>query len=214
MNTTRIRLAIIDDAPILSNGLLFTLQGYSNFEVVTITTRTHELLEQMQQQPVDILLVDILRYMRGDDLGARVKEKFPDLKILVLSMNNHDRYMAHCVLNDPNVAGFLSDNAGTRELVAALEAISEGFEYYSSELVNAEERELMRRRNNRAAQLTLRELEVVRLIEQEFNNRQIATALFISERTVETHRKHIYQKTRTNNVIGLIKYAYSHKLVD
>ena len=129
-------------------------------------------------------------------------------------MNNHDRYMAHCVLNDPNVAGFLSDNAGTRELVAALEAISEGCEYYSSDLVCAEERELMRRRNNRAAQLTLRELEVVRLIEQEFNNRQIATALFISERTVETHRKHIYQKTRTNNVIGLIKYAYSHKLVD
>lgn len=61
--------------------------------------------------------------------------------------------------------------------------------------------------------LTLRELEVIRLIEQELNNKQIADQLNISERTVETHRKNILRKTNTNNVIGLIKYAYEHKLV-
>lgn len=61
--------------------------------------------------------------------------------------------------------------------------------------------------------LTLRELEVIRLIEQEFNNKQIADQLNISERTVETHRKNILRKTNTNNVIGLIKYVYEHKLV-
>lgn len=63
------------------------------------------------------------------------------------------------------------------------------------------------------ATLTLRELEVIRLIEQELNNKQIADQLSISERTVETHRKNILRKTNTNNVIGLIKYAYEHKLV-
>lgn len=61
--------------------------------------------------------------------------------------------------------------------------------------------------------LTYRELEVIRLIEREFNNKQIAEELGISERTVETHRKNILRKTRTNNVIGLIKYIYEHKLV-
>lgn len=61
--------------------------------------------------------------------------------------------------------------------------------------------------------LTLRELEVIRLIEQEFSNKQIADQLNISERTVETHRKNILRKTNTNNVIGLIKYVYEHKLV-
>lgn len=61
--------------------------------------------------------------------------------------------------------------------------------------------------------LTDRELEIIRLIEREFNNRQIAGQLGISERTVETHRKNILRKTRTNNVIGLIKYIYEHKLV-
>jgi DNA-binding NarL/FixJ family response regulator len=61
--------------------------------------------------------------------------------------------------------------------------------------------------------LTDRELEVIRLIERELSNRQIAGQLGISERTVETHRKNILRKTRTNNVIGLIKYIYQHKLV-
>lgn len=61
--------------------------------------------------------------------------------------------------------------------------------------------------------LTDRELEIIRLIEREFNNREIAEQLGISERTVETHRKNILRKTRTNNVIGLIKYIYEHKLV-
>src|SRR4029453_16310379 len=61
--------------------------------------------------------------------------------------------------------------------------------------------------------LTHRELEIVRLIEQEYSNKQIAERLFISERTVETHRKNIFRKTKTNSVIGLIKYAYEHKLV-
>jgi two-component system nitrate/nitrite response regulator NarL len=61
--------------------------------------------------------------------------------------------------------------------------------------------------------LTDRELEVIRLIEREFSNKQIAAQLGISERTVETHRKNILRKTKTNNVIGLIKYIYEHKLV-
>ncbi|MGN6418991.1 MAG: response regulator transcription factor [Pseudobacter sp.] len=64
-----------------------------------------------------------------------------------------------------------------------------------------------------AIRLTRRELDVLRLIEKELTNRQIAEALFISERTVETHRKNIFRKTQTNSVIGLIKYAYGHKLI-
>jgi DNA-binding NarL/FixJ family response regulator len=165
----------------------------------------------MKQQPVDILLVDILRYMRGDQLGKKVKEKFPFVKILVLSMNNHDVDMADEVLNDPHIAGFLSDTADSNELITALECLAAGSDYYSQDLVYPEDRLALPKKK---PHLTGRELEIVRLIEREYNNRKIADTLFISERTVETHRKHIYQKTCTNNVIALIKYAYSHKLVD
>ncbi len=68
-------------------------------------------------------------------------------------------------------------------------------------------------KNATTIQLTERELEVLRLIEREYSNRKIAETLFISERTVETHRKNIFRKTQTSSVIGLIKYAYEHKLV-
>jgi DNA-binding NarL/FixJ family response regulator len=66
---------------------------------------------------------------------------------------------------------------------------------------------------NENSQLTNRELEIVRLIEKEYKNRQIAKTLFISERTVETHRKNIFRKTNSNSVIGLVKYAYEQKLI-
>jgi two-component system nitrate/nitrite response regulator NarL len=215
MITQRIKLAIIDDAPILSNGLFFMLEAYSNLEVVTAATTTSELLQNLRHKQVDILLVDILRYMRGDQLVKKVKEKFPRIKILVLSMNNHDRQMVYCVLRDPDVAGYLSDTAGCRELITALEKIARGGGYYfSDDLPWDDDSTMVRSKPVDAARLTGRELEIIRLIEREYNNRQIAHTLFISERTVETHRKHIYQKTCTNNVIALIKYVYSHKLVD
>ncbi len=168
----------------------------------------------MQQQPVDILLVDILRYVQGDQLGKKVKKEFPLVKILVLSMNSHDRDLAEGVLNDPYIEGFLSDNAGPSELILALEHIAVGGQYFSQDLAAGFGRRLTGKKNNRTTTLTGRELEIIKLIEQEYNNRQIADTLFISKRTVETHRKHIYQKTCTNNVVALIKYAYLHKLVN
>ena len=63
------------------------------------------------------------------------------------------------------------------------------------------------------AHLTAREIEIIKLIEKENNNKQIAEQLFLSERTVETHRKNIFRKTKTSGVIGLIKYSYEHKLI-
>jgi two-component system, NarL family, nitrate/nitrite response regulator NarL len=70
-----------------------------------------------------------------------------------------------------------------------------------------------RKKQNDEAHLTGREVEIICLIEKEYNNKQIAEALFISERTVETHRKNIFRKTNTNSVIGLVKYAYEHRLI-
>jgi two-component system, NarL family, nitrate/nitrite response regulator NarL len=70
-----------------------------------------------------------------------------------------------------------------------------------------------RKKRSAEAHLTDREIEIIRLIEKEYNNRLIAEALFISERTVETHRKNIFRKTKTNSVIGLVKYAYEQKLI-
>ncbi|MBM3416737.1 MAG: response regulator transcription factor [Bacteroidetes bacterium] len=85
--------------------------------------------------------------------------------------------------------------------------------YFSEEVLDELQRSSNRKKQKEEAHLTDREVEIIRLIEKEYNNKQIAETLFISERTVETHRKNIFRKTNTNSVIGLVKYAYEHKLI-
>ncbi|HEX7902982.1 MAG TPA: LuxR C-terminal-related transcriptional regulator [Chitinophagaceae bacterium] len=80
-------------------------------------------------------------------------------------------------------------------------------------MIDELKRSSQRKKQNEEAHLTCREIEIIRLIEKEFNNKQIAEALFINERTAETNRKNIFRKTNTHSVIGLVKHAYEHKLI-
>ena len=95
----------------------------------------------------------------------------------------------------------------------AILKIAAGGIYFSEEVLKELEKQSHIKKETEEAQLTQREIEIVRLIEKEMGNKEIAEALFISERTVETHRKNIFRKTQTNSVIGLVKYAYEHKLI-
>jgi DNA-binding NarL/FixJ family response regulator len=117
------------------------------------------------------------------------------------------------MINDADIAGYVMKNIGKQELLKALEKIANGGIYFSDEVIDELKRTSERKKRSEQAHLTEREIEIIRLIEREYNNRQIAEALFISERTVETHRKNIFRKTNTNSVIGLVKYAYEHKLI-
>jgi two-component system, NarL family, nitrate/nitrite response regulator NarL len=98
-------------------------------------------------------------------------------------------------------------------LVSAIQKIANGGIYFSEEVIDELQKNSQRKKQKEEARLTEREIEIIRLIEKEYNNKQIANTLFISERTVETHRKNIFRKTETASVIGLVKYAYEHKLI-
>ena len=115
--------------------------------------------------------------------------------------------------NDADISGYVLKNIGKQELIKALEKIASGGIYFSEEVIDELQRTSQRKKQKEEAQLTDREIEIIRLIEKEYNNKQIAEELFISERTVETHHKNIFRKTNTNSVIGLVKYAYEHKLI-
>ncbi len=84
---------------------------------------------------------------------------------------------------------------------------------FSLEVLNEMKKDTEMKKENDFINLTSREIEIIKLIEKECSNKKIADALFLSERTVETHRKNIFRKTKTSSVIGLIKYAYEHKLI-
>lgn len=213
MKNEKIHLALVDDHQIVIDGLMSLLKGHERFCLSFATTHPGEVLEKMEGTTVDILLTDIMMpQLAGNVLAKQVKEKFPAVKILALSMSGEGDVVNE-MITDADISGYVLKNIGKQELVKALEKIAAGGIYFSEEVIDELQRISQRRKENKQAHLTGREIEIIRLIEKEYNNKQIAEALFISERTVETHRKNIFRKTDTNSVIGLVKYAYEHRLI-
>jgi len=213
MKNGKINLALVDDHQIVIDGLQSLLKGHDKFRFAFATTDPTEVVERIGQSPVDILMTDIMMpKLAGNELAKKVKEAYPSIKILALSMSGQGD-LVNEMINDADISGYILKNTGQQELTRALEKIAGGGIYFSEEVIEELQRFSQRKKQKEKAHLTGREIEVVRLIEKEFNNKQIAEALFISERTVETHRKNIFRKTATNSVIGLVKYAYEHKLI-
>jgi DNA-binding NarL/FixJ family response regulator len=215
MKRKKIRMAIADDHETVIEGLLSILHKHEYFKAVIITTNPQELLRQMACTAVDILFADIaMLYRHGHELANKVKELFPAVKMVALFEKGHHN-IVNTMIEEGTLSGYVLKSADKQALTTALEQIVDGIYSNEKEVVKAvpEPHVRFRKLEPHETHLTDRELEIIRLIEQEYSNKQIAERLFISERTVETHRKNIFRKTKTNSVIGLIKYAYEHKLV-
>jgi len=201
MKKEKTYLAIVDDHQIVIDGLKSLLMGHEQFEVA------------MEKKRIDILLTDVMMPgMNGAELSKAIRQKFPAIKILALSMSGQGD-LVNQMIDEADISGYVLKNIGKQELIRALEKISGGGIYFSDEVLHEMARASELKKDGEEAHLTGREIEIIRLIEKEMTNKQIAETLFLSERTVETHRKNIFRKTNTSSVIGLIKYAYEHKLI-
>jgi len=213
MKAEKINVAIVDDHQIVIDGITSLLDGHANIQIAITNTNASEMLHQLSEQNIDILLTDIMMpIMNGQELAKKVKQEFPQIKILALSMSGQG-HTVNQMINDADIAGYVLKNIGKKELIHAIEKIASGGIYFSEEVLNELEHFSNMKKENVETNLTTREIEIIKLIEKECSNKDIASQLFISERTVETHRKNIFRKTKTNSVIGLIKYAYEHKLI-
>lgn len=213
MNSSKIKIAIVDDHQIVIDGITSLLDNNHNICIIATATSGLDMLQIMQSTKVDILLTDIMMpAINGQDLAKKVKEHFPEIKILALSMSGQG-YIVNKMIEDADISGYILKNIGKEELLHAIEKIYNGGVYFSEEVLNELQHFTSLQNENEMVNLTVREIDIIKLIEKEFSNREIANQLFISERTVETHRKNIFRKTGTGSVIGLIKYAYEHKLI-
>lgn len=210
---SKISLALVDDHQIVIDGLMALLKGEQRYQFAFATTQPKEVIENLKKHHVDILLTDVMMPdMTGDVLAKEVRKQFPQIKILALSMSGQGDIVNE-MINDADISGYVLKNIGKKELVAAIEKIAGGGIYFSEAVLEELKKTANRKKQSEQAHLTDREIEIIRLIEKEYSNKQIAETLFISERTVETHRKNIFRKTATNSVIGLVKYAYEHRLI-
>ncbi len=213
MKKEKISLAIVDDHQIVIDGIKSLLFGHPEFVVEIESTQPEKIQQLLAIHPADILLTDIMMpVMNGAELAKNVHAEFPETKILALSMSGQGD-LVNQMIDESNIAGYVLKNIGKQELLKALEKISRGGVYFSQEVLDEMIKASEKKKNSEEVRLTLREIEIIRLIEKEYSNKQIADSLFISERTVETHRKNIFRKTKTASLIGLIKYAYEQKLI-
>jgi DNA-binding NarL/FixJ family response regulator len=206
----KMKIFLTDDHAVLLGGLIKILSTEDDIEVVGSAGSVRETLDAFTQKNIDLLITDYnLPDNDGLFLVRRVKQKYPKTKIIVLSMHDEEHLIKE-ILKE-GIDGYILKKDSHEELINAVRAVKRSKVYLSSDVNTM----LMKGLNGVGDQklLTDREREILKLIAQEYTNKQMAEALFISERTVETHRKNIFRKTGTNNLVGLIKFAYANNLI-
>ncbi len=201
---------LVDDHAILLDGLENILKSTEAFEVVGKRGTVSGALDFLKKEEVDILITDYnLPDGDGLELIRAVRRMLPEVKILMLSMHD-ETHLVKEILKE-GVNGYLLKKDSQDELLNALDAIKDGKIYLSNDINNMLIQGLNQPDEQRL--LTEREREILKLISKEYTNKLIAEELFISERTVETHRKNIFRKTKTSSLVGLIKFAYANNLI-
>jgi len=208
----KINLMLVDDHQIMMDGIKALLKNERAFSIIAETTKPLTVLDLIGKKMPDIVIADIsMPELNGIELTKLIKQKYPEVKVLALSMHNDKQTITEML--QAGISGFVLKNTGKKELIDALEKIADGGMYFSEAI----SLEIMRSTasSNAAIEtsLTPREIEIVKLIGAELNNAQIGEKLFISERTVETHRKNIFRKINVKSVAGLMKYALEKGIV-
>lgn len=204
------KILLVDDHTILLDGVRSLLSKEDELQVVGQAASAEAALEFLKKQDVDLIITDYsMPGMDGLALLHTVKRIAPDTKIILLSM--HDEIHLVKEVLKAGVHGYVLKKDTHKELLSAIHDVKNGKVYLSSDV----NKMLITNLNNpdEGKLLTDREREILKLIAKEYTNKNIADKLFISERTVETHRKNIFKKTGTNSLVGLMKFAYANNLI-
>ncbi len=211
MEHGKIKLILVDDHELVLKGLKSILVQEKDMEVVAEARNGMEALDLLDRTDADMIVTDLkMPHMSGIELTRHVKQHYPQLKVLVLTLFN-DREYVNAIL-EAEAEGYLLKNVEQAELLHAIRHIMNHGTYYSQEIVSILTSELKGRhhKSDTVHELSKRELEIIGLICQEYSSTEIAEKLFISKSTVDVHRKNILQKTEAKNLVGLIRFAIQH----
>jgi two-component system, NarL family, nitrate/nitrite response regulator NarL len=209
----KIRLAMVDDHQIVIDGITALLKEDEVLEIAVTANSAEAMLRLLHKNEVDILLTDVVMDgMSGQQLAKEVKNIFPHIKIIALSMSGVGEIVEE-MINDADISGYLLKQTGKQELVEAIKKVYSGGQYFQPQILDELAKQANIKTQTDEAHLTIREKEIIILLEKNLSSKEIASSLNISVRTVETHRKNILKKTDTNNLLSLIKWAKDHKVI-
>jgi DNA-binding NarL/FixJ family response regulator len=210
-----IRVLIADDHQMFLDGLKALLKREKNIHVIGEVSNGTQALEFIKKNTPDLLITDIsMPGMSGVELTREVKHRYPEVKVLVLTMYNDKEIVGEILMSEAE--GYILKNTGRQELSNAINRIIDNSTYYSNEVLNIMMTRMKKQKSieKNTALLTPREIEIIKLIMEELSSEEIADKLFISKRTVDTHRKNIIQKTNTKTLVGLLKFAIENNLAE
>jgi len=215
----KIKITLIDDEPLFIEGLTLLFKNVKNIVITKTATNGYELLDDLENTSEfnfpDIILVDIqMKPLDGFDLVEMLKKKYSNIKIIILSSHYKTNVVGHMI--KLGVSAFIPKNANKKLLITAIESVYEHGIYFSKSdqemLIHFMGSNSKRSIFKNDEELSNREIEVLKLICNEYTSQEIADKLFISKRTVEGHRQKVIDKIGAKNTVGLVIYAIANKL--
>jgi len=203
--STPTRIVIVDDHPMVTEGIQSILESYDGFEVLACLSDGQEIIDQVEDLNPDVILLDLnMPGVGGLSATEMVLEKCPETRILILSMHDSPEYISSALSH--GAMGYVLKDVPTDEIKRAIDAVMEGQRY----LCTGAKGSLAPTDAPGREQLTNREQTILLQLAQGKTNKEVALALDISVRTVETHRKNIKRKLGISSTAGLTRYAMEH----
>ena len=217
---SQIRIVLVDDHQIVRDGIKALLTGTPEILVVGEAGNGQELLEILKKEEVDIVILDIsLPGGSGIEITKTLTQEFAGIKVLILSMHTGEDFIFNAI--KAGAKGYLPKNTTRKEILEAVHAIYQGEEFFSESISNIILKSYIKKAKNEEQEpeaneekLTTREMEILKLFAGGLSNQEIADKLFISIRTVESHKNHIMQKLELDSTVDLIKFAIKNKIIE
>jgi DNA-binding NarL/FixJ family response regulator len=208
-----IKVLLVDDHQIILDGIKSLLDNTPGINVVATANDGKEAINTLGILTVDVVLMDIdMPNLNGIDATQQIQRKFNEVKVIMLTMHSESTMIKQLI--DIGASGYLLKNSNKEELLDAIQKVAKGEKYFSPEVTIS----LLNKKEDKTKKSTIdftkRELDVIKLLADGFTNKEIGDKLFISHRTVDTHRTNIMKKIGVNNVASLISYAIKNQLVD
>lgn len=214
----KIKILLADDHQMFLDGLSALLSQIAYVEIVAAVNNGAQLLERLKTINGDLVIVDMhMPVMDGLEATKMIRERYPSLKVLGLTMDNElDTIQA---MLEAGASGYILKNTGKAELELAILQVMKGEHYLSQSISTQLAQSLFLKKKAVAEEiseldlLTDRETEILKMVALENSNIEIAEKLYISPKTVETHRKNLMKKIGVRNSLGIYKFALKHKLI-
>ncbi len=216
---SKIRVLIVDDHQLLRDGLAAMLKDVEHIHVVGTASSGEEAVNLAQEKIPDIILMDIMMSgMSGIEATRWIKEQNPDIKVIIVSMEVNQGLIGDGIKS--GIEGYLPKDVDKATLVKAINKVNAGEKFFSESITKIifetyyQQESGDKKEEVKNKDLTKREVEVLKEVAMGKSNKEVGEALFISVKTVETHKSHILDKLGLKNTAELVKYAIKNDIIE